>query len=193
MSRRKKKDSPEEVMGGGILLITFAAFTYTRSVSIALTVGISLLVIMILIMRSVNAKWKNKVNASGILEIDKMTGIQFEEFLMIRYQSMGYEVRDTPKSGDFGADLLLQKDSKKIVVQAKRYTKSVGIKAVQEVTSAKPYYRADEAWVITNSYFTKAAVKLAFSNNVKLIDREQLMDLLTKNIASQVKLKGQVQ
>jgi len=45
-----------------------------------------------------------------------MTGIQFEEFLMIRYKSRGYEVRDTPKSGDFGADLLLQKDSKKIIV-----------------------------------------------------------------------------
>lgn len=144
-------------------------------------------------MRSVNAKWKNKINASGIIQIDKMTGIQFEEFLMIRYKSMGYEVRDTPKSGDFGAGLLLQKDSKKIVVQAKRYTKSVGIKAVQEVTSAKPYYLADEAWVITNSYFTKAAVTLASSNNVKLIDREQLIDLMTKNIARQVKLKGQVQ
>jgi len=71
-----------------------------------------------------------------------------------------------------------------VVVQAKRYSKAVGLKAVQEVTSAKPHYKADEAWVITNSSFTKAAEKLATSNNVRLIGREQLIDILSKNTSS---------
>jgi len=58
--------------------------------------------------------------------------------------------------------------------------KNVGIKAVQEMFSARNHYKADECWVITNSFFTKQAKKLADSNNVKLIDRPQLMDWILK-------------
>ncbi len=70
---------------------------------------------------------------------------------------------------------MLSNNEKKIVVQAKRYKKKVGLKAVQEVVSAKNYYKADECWVITNNYFTAPAVKLAQSNNVSLIDRDLLI------------------
>ena len=65
---------------------------------------------------------------------------------------------------------MLNKDGKKIVVQAKRYSKDVGIKAVQEVIGAKSYYNADEAWVVSNRYFTKAAKDLAQKGNVLLVD-----------------------
>jgi restriction system protein len=94
-------------------------------------------------------------------DIDSMDGIQFEYYLMELYLSRGYGVEVTNASGDYGADLLLHKDGKKNVVQAKRYSKDVGIKAVQEVLGAKSYYQADEAWVVSNSYFTKAANDLA--------------------------------
>ena len=43
----------------------------------------------------------------------------------------------------------------KIVVQAKRYNSKVGMSAIQEVYTAKKYYKADEAWVITNNYYTE--------------------------------------
>jgi restriction system protein len=73
---------------------------------------------------------------------------------------------------------LLHKDGKKIVVQAKRYSKDVGIKAVQEVMGAKSYYQADEAWGVSNSYFTKAAKELAQKGNVLLVDRDTLIDFI---------------
>jgi restriction system protein len=75
-----------------------------------------------------------------------------------------------------------------VVIQAKRYSKDVGIKVVQEVMGAKAYYSADGAWVVTNSHFTKAATVLAKKSNVILIDREQLIDLIltmNPNIQSQ--------
>ncbi len=72
----------------------------------------------------------------------------------------------TRAAGDFGADLILKKVDKKIVVQAKRYSKNVGISAVQEVVGSKAHYNADEAWVVTNSGFTEAAIDLARSNDV---------------------------
>jgi HJR/Mrr/RecB family endonuclease len=68
-----------------------------------------------------------------VAQIDQMTGEEFEEFLSICFKRLGYVVKTTPKSNDFGADLILSKQGNKTVVQAKRYQKTVGSGAVQEV------------------------------------------------------------
>lgn len=83
-------------------------------------------------------------------------------------------------TGDFGADLILETETQRIAVQAKRYKSKVGIKAVQEIASAKSHYRANETWVVTNNFFTAAAVELAQSNGVKLCDRNFLIDYSLK-------------
>lgn len=100
--------------------------------------------------------------------------------MKILFHSLGYQTTLTRYVGDYGTDLILKKDSKKIVVQAKRYSRDVGIQAVQEIAAALPHYEADEAWIVTNRDFTEAAYNLAKSNNVKLINRTQLMNLILK-------------
>ena len=84
--------------------------------------------------------------------IDKMDGRQFEIYLQILFRHLGYHPEVTKQSGDFGADLVMERDEK-IVVQAKRYgyKNRVSLSAVQEVYGAKAYYRANQAWVVTNS------------------------------------------
>ncbi|MEF3307141.1 restriction endonuclease [Paenibacillus sp. GYB003] len=57
-------------------------------------------------------------------------------------------------------------------LQAKRYGKNVGISAVQEAQASIAHYGASEAWVVTNSHFTDAAIALAKST-VTLINRNQ--------------------
>ncbi|WP_282156344.1 restriction endonuclease [Cytobacillus gottheilii] len=137
--------------------------------------GVSLLLIMVLNMIA-----ERRLRKSGILEVDKMTGRRFEEYLQALLRGKGYSVQLTPASGDYGADLVITKNGEKIIVQAKRYKKNVGVKAVQEIASAKNYYKADQCWVITNSFFTEPARKLANTNQVRLIDRKQLMDWMLK-------------
>ncbi len=110
-------------------------------------------------------------------EISNMSGVEFEVYLQAILKKMGYRVKLTKTTGDFGADLILMKDNEKIVVQAKRYKGNVGIKAVQEVLGAKSYYGATKAWVITNSYYTKAATELAAKSDVTLIDQKGLVQL----------------
>ncbi|WP_235976342.1 restriction endonuclease [Niallia circulans] len=131
---------------------------------------------LLLVALIVNLLREQKLRKSGILEIDKMSGRKFEEYLLALLKAKGYYVQLTPASGDYGADLILSAKGKKIIVQAKRYKKNVGIKAVQEIASAKSHYKADECWVVTNSFFTEQARKLANSNQVRLIDRKQLMN-----------------
>ena len=114
---------------------------------------------------------------SDINTIDDMDGIEFENYLKVLFQSLGYIANVTKTSGDFGADLILMKDSTKIVVQAKRYSNKVGVSAIQEIVGAKNMYNADKMWVATNNYFTEPAKQLAWANCVKLIDRDEIIQL----------------
>ena len=123
-------------------------------------------------------QYEENLRNSGILEVDAMDGRVFEDFLMSILKEMGYKVNTTSTTGDYGVDLILYSNEKKIIVQAKRYSSKVGIKAVQEISSAKNFYNADECWVVTNNYFTNPAKNLAEANNVTLIDRYDLMEWL---------------
>ncbi|MDQ1144025.1 restriction system protein [Bacillus sp. SORGH_AS 510] len=112
-------------------------------------------------------------------EIDKMTGIQFEHFVQNLLEKSGYtDVQTTKVSGDEGVDLTARKNGKKIAIQCKRYKAKITNKAIQEVFSGKFVYKCDEAYVITNSYFTENAIQLAKNHKVNLIDRDGLFDLM---------------
>ncbi len=136
------------------------------------------LLLLIGLLRKVYKIWVHyKV---GIREIDRMSGHDFERFLERLFGDLGYKSKKTKGSGDYGVDLLLERDGRLIAVQAKRYKSKVNLKAVQEVVSGKAHYNADEAWVVTNSYFAPSAYKLAKSNKVVLINRNDLISLIKK-------------
>ncbi|KLU63094.1 restriction endonuclease [Peptococcaceae bacterium CEB3] len=138
------------------------------------------LVLIGLIKFGVGMYHRAQLKQAGIGDIDKMDGREFELYLVVLFRQLGCAVQPTPYTGDRGADLVLSKDGTKTVVQAKRYAKTVGNKAVQEVVAAKAYYRADKAMVVTNSHFSNAAVELARANDVELWDRNQLVKAILK-------------
>ena len=110
--------------------------------------------------------------------VDRLSGEDFEEFLALKFKKLGYKVKLTPTTADYGADLVLKKDKAKIVVQAKRWNSKVGVEAVQQVVASMKYYNADRSMVITNSYFTDNAKILAKYNEVELYDRRKLYNLV---------------
>lgn len=114
---------------------------------------------------------------SPLSKIDHMKGDEFEQFLAAYFESEGYKVTVTGGTGDYGADLIIRRGGVKTAVQAKRYRSSVGVAAVQQVLGAKGHYHTRNCMVATNSYFTKAAKKLARENGVRLWDRDDLLKL----------------
>ena len=144
----------------------------------------SLVIIMCLIYKGL--KWllnvfkKSQVKYT-LAEIDEMNGYKFEEFMKGIYENMGYSVEQTPLSGDQGADLILtSKKGIRTAVQVKRYSNKVSNKAVQEVVAAKGFHKCTEGIVVTNSYFTNSARQLAEANNIDLVDRTELIQLMNK-------------
>lgn len=119
-----------------------------------------------------------RVRRSGIAEVDEMSGGEFEGRLENLFGDLGFVVTRTGASGDFGADLVCERDGERVVVQAKRYEGSVGIEAVQQVVGATRYYDAGRALVVTNSACTPAATALAHVHDVELVERDALVRLL---------------
>ena len=80
------------------------------------------------------------------------------------------EVEVTKGSGDYGIDVLAQKDGVTYAVQCKRYSAPVGVKAVQEAYAGRDYYDRMVGAVMTNQYFTAPAVEAAKKLKILLWD-----------------------
>jgi restriction system protein len=107
-----------------------------------------------------------------------MSGHIFEEYLSTLFKRLGYGVELTSRRGDYVADLVITKGKRRIAVQAKRWNKKVGVKAVQEAVASKGMYACNAALVVANREFTQQAQKLACANKVELWDRAVLVEKL---------------
>lgn len=116
----------------------------------------------------------HRLRKAGMPEIDRMTGLEFEKYLEILFARMGYQVERTRYVGDQGGDLILSRGGERTLVQAKRHSKPIGNKAVQEAFTACTYYKCKHAMVVANQEFTRPAVDLAKSTGVQLWGRREL-------------------
>ncbi|MCD8189099.1 MAG: restriction endonuclease [Clostridiales bacterium] len=111
--------------------------------------------------------WKRRTTSGPL------SGLEYEHYCerwLIRSKKYR-QVKVTPASGDFGADITaIDKKGRKWVFQCKRYSSKLGNKPIQEVVAAKSHYNASCAAVITNSSFTDNARQLAKENNVVLYE-----------------------
>jgi len=100
----------------------------------------------------------------------KEKGRQFEKEILSLFGEFGYKVQMPTRGPDYGADLVIEKDGIKKVIQVKySFSKNIGLKAVNEVFAAKEKYKASQGIVITNQDFTRQAKHLAEEINVRLL------------------------
>ncbi len=101
-------------------------------------------------------------------------GYEFENEIARILKDLGYEVTQTPFSGDYGVDIIAEKYGKRIAIQVKNQNRPVGVRAVQEVFAGKEYYRCDEAWVVSRSGFTERAEEMAQKLGIELVHYVEL-------------------
>ena len=114
--------------------------------------------------RRAERRERERLRSSYVLNLSPY---EYEEYVAEELRQEGFtEVDTTPKSGDFGADVLARDGERR-----KRYAPGhpVGVKAVQEIYSAKAYYGCDDAYLYTTSEFTKAAMEMANELGVVLV------------------------
>jgi len=104
-------------------------------------------------------------------------GIRFEFHCMEILKQHGWEVKETPNTGDQGVDLIASINDLRICIQCKDHKKAIGNKAVQEISAGKLFWKGTHAILVSKSGFTKSAHQLAKSNKVTLINEYELKDL----------------
>jgi len=102
----------------------------------------------------------------------------FKNYLQDIFSKLGYAVTQKKDSDDVGADLILEKNGLKYIVQAKYGSEDVGNEAIQSIHTAKDTHKADIAAVVTNNKFTKQAMEDAFLGSISLVDADKLQSLL---------------
>lgn len=111
--------------------------------------------------------------------LDDMEGHEFEHFCAKLLKDSGFiDVEVTKGSGDYGVDILAEKDGVTYAVQCKCYTDPVGVKAVQEAYAGRDYYDRMVGAVMTNQYFTAPAVNAARKLKILLWDRGYLENMM---------------
>ncbi len=122
-------------------------------------------------------KWFSERHEHKANLADIITGHEFEVFCQKRLQELGWDAKTTQVTGDFGADLVVERDGVIVIIQCKYYSQPIGVKAVQEAFSAMTFYNANKAAVVSNQSFTKAARQMAQKNNVMLVHVNELNKL----------------
>ncbi len=111
---------------------------------------------------------------ASMAAIDAMTGTEFENYVAARLRRAGWQVTFTSVTGDYGVDLIAEKDGKSVAIQCKRHGTSVGVAAVQQVVSGARHHGCSKSIVVSNREFTQAAKQLAFTHGCQLIGRKAL-------------------
>ena len=100
-----------------------------------------------------------------------MEGHEFEYFCADLLEQRGFtEVEVTRGSGDYGIDILAEKEGVTYAIQCKCYAAAVGVKAIQEAYAGRDYYDRMVGAVMTNQYFTAPAVEAAGKLKILLWD-----------------------
>ena len=143
--------------------------------SINLVVIIALLIIIVFIVISIIKKHRRIVPE----HFDTLEGHEFEYYCADLLRKKGFiEVEVTKGSGDYGADILAEKDGVTYAIQCKCYTAPIGVKAIQEAYAGRDYYDRMVGAVLTNQYFTTPAVEAAKKLKILLWDRGYLESML---------------
>ena len=130
----------------------------------------------------------------SIEDVDGVTGEVFERIVAALYDSMiGLTATKTPTVNDNGADVVVlsQASNDGLLIQCKHrknINNGMDKRAIQEIHTAIAAYEnihrdvKFKAVVVTNAErFTAGAIELARQNDVRLIVRSELSDMLRKN------------
>ncbi|MEM0543151.1 SNF2-related protein [Flavobacterium sp. j3] len=122
----------------------------------------------------------------SLLDIDRLNPNLFEASIAALYKKQGFEIYLTPYSNDKGVDVVVLKNGENYLIQVKQTKSLVGNDAIQEIYTAKNYYESKfnekfNLLTITNNEYSSSAKILAKSNNINLLNRINLEELINMN------------
>lgn len=128
-------------------------------------------------------------------DLMEMTPTEFEHFVRQVFEAMGMEGWTTERTGDDGIDaVVLNRDpiiGGLTVVQAKKYSRVLGVNHIRELVGAMDEKRAGRGILVTTSWFTSGCWTKAKDNGrIELIDGARLVALTRDHLGKNVLITG---
>ncbi len=111
------------------------------------------------------------------LDLSCMSPDEYEGHCAEVLRAAGWSVRVIGGTGDQGIDVIAELRGTRAAIQCKKYTRSAGNSAVQQIVAGKRHHAAQIAVVACPAGYTSAAKELADSNAVLLLSHEDLPHL----------------
>jgi restriction system protein len=117
---------------------------------------------------------------------------EFEALITNLFAAMGLETKLTQASRDGGVDCVAY-DSRpvlggKVVIQAKRYTNTVGVSAVRDLFGTVQNEGASKGILVTTSGYGKAAYDFAAGKPLELLDGSNLLFMLAEHAGVEARI-----
>ncbi len=162
------------VLGGlGTFLLPYFNFAIDLT-SVFITGAILIIFLGVTFLLFIKYQENRRFKLLQIVDVDKLSGVDFEKYVGKILESQGYGVEFTKSSGDLGVDIIATRNGERTGIQAKRYIGTVSRKAISDVVGAKNHYGYTKCMVVTTNFFTRDAKTLADSENCRLVDRTEL-------------------
>ena len=113
-----------------------------------------------------------------------LSGLDFEVELGGLFRRMGYNVEQTPYTGDGGVDLLLRKNGRLTVVQCKAHKKRIPIGVARQLYASMMDFKADDAIIASFEGVTKPVAEYIAARSISTLS---LSEIIAIHIASEEK------
>jgi restriction system protein len=104
----------------------------------------------------------------------------FEQLVGEAFRRQGYTVEETGLGGaDGGIDLILRKNSRRVLVQCKQWRRrQIPVNVVREMAGLLAHHGADEVKIVCSGTYTRDAADFAQGKPIELIGGEELLRMI---------------
>jgi len=117
-----------------------------------------------------------------IKKLKRLSWDDFERLCVELFEKQGWKaVGNSKKGADGGIDIRMKRRNTKAIVQCKRYTKTrVTVKVLREMYGLMYEHKADKAYIVTTSTFTRECYKYIDGKNIELINGIALVKMIER-------------
>lgn len=116
----------------------------------------------------------------GLESIAALGWRHFEQLVGEAFRRQGYTVEETGLGGaDGGIDLILRKDSRRVLVQCKQWRRrQIPVNVVREMYGLLAHHNADEVKIVCMGTYTRDAANFARDKPIELVGGEELLRMV---------------
>lgn len=161
-----------------VAMILSATFGWSLAPTwIALTaIGLASSVPLLPYLRDPEKRRRPRLGGYSLQQLDGLSGAEFEDWVALIVKRGGFRIERTPRTRDYGVDIVAEGRGVRIGIEVKRRDAVVGSGAVRSLVAGCQYHRCHAAAIVTQSRFSRDAGNQAAAAEmpVTLVARDDL-------------------